>query len=277
MDLNITQTTPILRTAKDHGVFLQWDVANPPSSEIRFNVERSGSLEGPWERIVNGLVGYHFFDRQRTPPAPKPGEEIVDFNYLSLARTVYYRVTATSADGIRSEEISDVGASLPRHQVLLKRKMQTDLAIGFRFNGVDVAILKRRHWGVRCARCFDNNTRKVLSSKCVSCFGTGFTGGYFNPVRITGRFLAPSADTQLTQHGKTDITQVRFICGQTPAVDVDDVIVEIAQNRRYIVLSQSETQLRRETVHQSIVLSELSRDSVEYKFPAKLDDIPAIY
>jgi hypothetical protein len=151
------------------------------------------------------------------------------------------------------------------------------LFLGFRFNGVDVAVLKRRHWGLRCRHCFDNLTKKVTKSKCIYCYGTGFEGGYFHPVRITGRFLAPNQEVTLTPQGKSDTRQIRFICSEQPIIDPDDILVEIATNQRYLVLAQTRTLLRRETVHQSIIASELSKDSAEYTFVANYDHIPPIY
>ncbi len=278
MQVEITQTTPIYRHPADHGVFVQWVVHDPPLTEIKFKLERSGAPEGPWEPVVSNIEAYHFFDvSRRPPPPPGPGEDVVDLNYLSLTRTVYYRLTGVSKDGAADTDVSDVGGTLPRFQVLMKQKMQRDLAITFKFNGVDVAVLKRRHWGQRCSVCFDRLTRKVTNSKCTVCFGTGFHGGYFAPVRIMGRFLAPNSETQLVPQGKSDTTQIRFICGQQPTVDPDDILVEIAQNRRFIVVAQNETQLRRETVHQSIIASELARDSVEYRIPANWDHHPVMY
>jgi hypothetical protein len=277
MRVEITQTTPLFRHPADHGVFLQWTVDDPPLTDLRFRIERSGSPAGPYDVLFNKLDAFHFFDKMRRLEAPAPGAIVEDLNYLSLARSVYYRVTAISADGISAFDIADVGVTLPKRQLLLKRKMQKDLAITFKFNGVDVAILKRRHWGTRCVACFDRATRKIVNSKCPHCYATGFMGGYFSPVRIMGRFMAPNSETQLVPQGKSDTTQIRFICGQQPIVDPDDILVEIAQNRRYLVIAQTETQLRRETVHQSIIASELARDSVEYKIPANWDHHPVIY
>lgn len=277
MRVEITKTVPIFRHPLDHGTFLQWVVHEPPSAEISFKLERSGSPNGPWDELILKLDSYHFFDKMRKVVLPSPGDIVDDLNYLSLARTIYYRVIASTANGETAYDISDIGASLPFREQLLKRKMQRDLAIGFKFNGVDVAVLKRKHWGLRCPACYDRITRKTTNSKCAICFHTGFVNGYFTPVRIKMRFLAPNNNTSLSPQGKVDTTQVRAICGQEPAVDVDDIIVEMGLNKRYIVTAQSETQLRRETVHQSIILSELARDSVEYRIPANWDHIPIMY
>ena len=277
MRVDITQTTPLFRHPADHGTFIQWTVEDPPTTALHFKLERSGSLDGPYETLFTQLDGYHFFDKVQYTPPPPPGTLIEKMNFLSLTRTAYYRVTAISEDGQTAYDTSDVGVTLPRRQLLLKRKMQRDLALTFKFNGVDVAILKRRHWGIRCTSCYDRTTRKIYNSKCPYCYATGFLGGYFDPVRIMGRFLAPNSETQVVPQGKSDTVQVRFICGQQPVVEPDDIIVEVAQNHRYLVMAQSETQLRRETVHQSIIASELTRDSVEYKIPVNYEHHPRIY
>ena len=277
MLITITRTIPLYRTPEDHGVFLQWEITNPPiNSDISFAIERAGSPTGPFEHVISNIRTFYFTDTLRAIPAPGPGETRENLNYLSLIRTVYYKVTATSSSESVST-ITDVRGTLPRKLMLLRRKMLRDLSIGFKFNSVPIAVLKRRHWGIRCKVCFDLLTKKVTNSKCTSCFGTGFETGYFSPVRIPGRLLAPNSETSITPQGKADITSVRLICAEYPELEVDDIIVEIEQNRRYIITNQSETTLRREMVHQSLVMSELARDSIEYGIPANFDTSPIVY
>jgi hypothetical protein len=138
-------------------------------------------------------------------------------------------------------------------------------------------VVKRKHWGIRCTKCFDKLTKKVTNSKCPVCYGTGIVDGYWNPVRIKARLGAPSSDTQTTPQGKSDITQLRVTCLPYPNIEPDDILVDIALNQRFIVKNQAQTEIKRETAHQILVISELSRDSIEYQIPVNKDHSPVIY
>jgi len=277
MDVLITRTIPVYRTPEDHGVFIQWTVTTAPSADIIFTLERAGSPTGPFDVILTNLTGYYFFDKFRTVPEPPLGATRENLNFLSLVRTIYYKITATASTGAVAFSINGVKTALPPRQERLERKIKRDLAVGFKFNGTSAYILKRKHWGVRCRKCFDVLTKKVTNSKCPVCFGTGFEGGYETPVLITGRFTAPNSNTDMTPQGLSDTTKMRFICADYPDIDPLDVIVDKYRNHRFIVQQQSETELRRNTIHQSMVISFLSTDSAEYQIPVNTDMVPVIY
>lgn len=275
MRTSITRLIPIYRSPADNGVFLQWIVEEAPSSLLSFDIERGVSPEGPFDTIITNLKTFYFFDNLRTVPLSTDPKE--NFNLLSLARTVYYRLTARAENGVTATAVSEIEHHLPKRQALLHRKMQRDLALTFKFNGNDVYVLKRKHWGVRCKKCFDILTKKVTNSKCTSCFGTGFEGGYETPVAIKGRFGAPNSDTSMAPQGLVDTNKLRFICLDYPRIDPYDLIIDKKQNQRFLVEKHTATELRRNMVHQSLIVSELSRDSIEYRIVVNSDIQPMVY
>lgn len=292
MEVKITRTTPIYRHPENTGVFVQWHVEGTSTSDIVFKLERSGSPEGPFELVMDSLTSFHFFDDLRHVPVPEPEitsaeactglpDTVVtptreNVNFLSLHRQIYYRVTATTG-GQTFEHVRPLGDNLPRKQYLLRRKIQRDIRVGFKFSGIPLVVLKRRHWGTRCATCFDLLTKRVTKSKCDDCFGTGFEGGYFEPVRITGRIGVDNIQTQITQHGKVDTNQKQLTILDYPVLEEADIIVELRQNNRYIVRTITQTELQTVTVHQRAIISEVERDSIEYRLPVNTDHLPIIY
>lgn len=276
MQIQVTDVTPIYRSPQDTGIFLQWNITNPLSANLTFKVERAGSPEGPFELIQDHIVTYYFFDRYRDVPAETEGTR-ENLNFLSLTRTVYYRVTATANTGETSSDITDVGSDLPPRLARLHRKMQRDLGVALKFNGVPAFLLKRLHWGLRCKKCFDLLTKKVTASKCDTCYGVGFENGFSTPVQIRARFLAPNSDTQMSPQGWADTTKIRVICLAYPNIDPGDVLATKHSNVRYLVQQQSQTELRREIVHQALVVSELNKDSIEYRIAVNRETVPVMY
>jgi hypothetical protein len=186
-------------------------------------------------------------------------------------------VAVTDASGATETAIRVVQASLPRRQALLKRKILRDEATAFKFNAVPIVVLKRKHWGVRCPVCFDLLTKKVTKSKCQTCYGTGFTGGYFSPVRIRGRFGINNVQTQITPQGVADVNKKRVVILDYPIVDVYDILVDVNQNKRFSVELASGTELRTHVVHQELTVSEVARDSIEYQIPVNYENVPVMY
>jgi len=270
MHLEITRTTPIYRSPESMGVFLQWVVQNPTAAIDNIEIKRSGSPEGPFETVIDNINTYFFYDDYRDIP---DGENL---NYLSLSRQIYYKITATIGnDTVSTTE--PVGDKLEGLQFRYRLKMQQDLFYSLKFSGVPFALLKRHHWGGRCETCFDVLTKKVTDSKCDTCFGTGFTQGYYDPVGIRGRIGVENVQTTLTPQGKSDINHKRLTVLTYPMVESDDILVELNRNNRYLVKHVATTELQTVPVHQRITLSELSRDSVEYKIPVDDATVPVIY
>jgi len=275
--VQITRTTPVYRNPQTTGVFVQWTVSNAPSTAILFKLERSGSPEGPFELVIDLLDSYHFFDDLRATPPPASTDIRENLNFLSLSRGVSYRVTATAGSDT-AEDVFTVGATAQSRKIaLLNRKMQRDASVGFKFNGIALALLKRRHWGTRCTDCFDALTKTVTDSKCTTCYGTGITAGYFDPIRVRGRIGVKNVQTTMTQHGKSDRLQRSLTILAYPELEVDDIVVDIAQNERYTILARHSTELQTVAVHQNLILSDLTRDSIEYRIPVNVDHTPVIY
>lgn len=270
----ITRTTPVYNTLPHSGVFVQWQLNEPVDGvTYTYRVEVSESQGGAWDLVAEGLTGYHTFDGHRD--ATDLGEEAR--NFLSLQRKTYYRVTAIPSVGSPTSDIKIVGDELPRRQWLLKRKILRDITVGFKFNSVPLALLKRKHKGARCTVCFDKLSKMVTNSRCPECLGTGFTTGYYDPVYYSARKGVTNITTTLAPQGRVEVNQMELTVLDYPSIEVDDVIVETRQNRRYIVKHVTRTELRGVPVHQRLVMSELARDSVEYRIRVQPGVTPAIY
>jgi hypothetical protein len=278
MQVEITATTPIFRSPQDQGVFIQWVIRNPtPNAIANVVVYRSGAPEGPFEKVLDNIQGFHFYDSYRSLPTALAGDYRENLNFLSLSRTLYYKVVITDSANVSSEAVRAVMPGLARKQALLKRKILRDESVALKFNGIDLAVLKRKHWGLRCKACFDLLTKKVTNSKCPVCYGTGFDGGYFAPVRIHGRIGVANVQTQMTPQGNADLNKRRLIILNYPIVDVYDIVADVRQNRRYLVEMAHGTELRTSIVHQDITLSEIAKDAVEYRLPVNYDTAPVMY
>lgn len=274
LGIEITRLLPLF----PRGVFLQWDLKNATENgSYLFDVYRSGSSEGPWEQLLAGNVdAYNFYDELPVTPTVAIG----DVNQLSLTRGIFYKVTVTPPSGSVNSAtiISEVEPRLAGRQRLLKRKILRDEAAAFRkLNGVEIAVAKRMHWGPRCPKCYDKYTKEVTRANCVTCYGTGFTPGYFTPVITLGRRGTLPASKQVTPQGISEFRPTQVTLLDVPKIEPDDVLVFLRDNRRFVVKVVLQTELQTVGVHQKLEVSELARSSIEYRLTVDPIRLPSLF
>lgn len=296
MRVVVTQITPIYPSK----VGLQWTVEGKDAVGVfTFDVERSGSPGGPWTKVVTGLADTYLWDDPLTDE---------NANILSLGRDIYYRIFLDppgSGSSIYSDIInldgqveSTIVGPVPaigykkntysqyekppttkiaprptaegRRRLLRRKILREEYILMKKLAGMEYYLLKRRHFGTRCTACYDRITREVTKSNCAVCYGTSWVDGYFTPVAILGRRAASQVRAEMSPQAKMEInpTQIQFM--DFPRIDEEDVIVEKANNRRFLVKSRSFTSLKSIPVHQTISVSELERNAVEYSIPVSL-------
>ena len=261
-------------------VFLQWDLTDPTETgSYTFTVERSGSSNGPWEALATGAQNtYNYIDDLTQADGDSPDTP----HLFSLQRQIYYRVTAIPPSGCANQAVSIVHGiepEIPPVQRGLRRKLRyEEYRLWKAYSGVQVALLKRRSWGDRCTTCYDALTRTVLHEHCSVCYGTSFVGGYWDPVITFARIHPPHNITaQTTQRDTNESSQHLLTLLDVPSLEDGDLIVEIETNQRHIVRRQTQTELKRRSVHQQVTTSLLQRGAVEYEIPVDFRTSPQIF
>jgi len=274
LTVEITRLLPLF----PRGVFFQWDLINPTEiGSYCFDVYRSGSPEGPWEPLLMGGVDiYNYSDVLPTTSTQDAGA----INQLSLTRGIFYRVVVTPPSGrdYSVEVVSVVEPRLAGPQRLLKQKILRDESLTFKkLNGVEIAVVKRMHWGPRCVKCWDKTTKTVTRANCSTCFGTGFSPGYFAPLLTLGRRGTIPSAKQIAPQGVAEYRPTQVTILDAPKVEPDDILVFLKDNKRFIVKAVLQTELRTVGVHQKLEVSELARSSVEYRLVVDPARIPPLF
>lgn len=263
MDLNVTE----FRAQSfdlDH-VDLFWQVAdyftNKESDEIilayQFQIFRSESTSGPWDAISPKFQDQYWF-RDASPAL------------LHRWRTLYYKLVITD---LRTNETKEFGptAQIPEPDLIALEIMRQEDVLFREFAGRKCWLFPIRTFGPKCV-CYDRVKGKRTRSNCVTCYDSGYLGGYMKPIEFFMQ-IDPSANSdQETPTGihQTNNTSARLI--SFPPVKPKDLIVE-AENRRWKVVTVAMTARLRAVVHQELTLHEIPRGDVEYKIPVLVPDV----
>lgn len=291
-------------------VQIQWDLeAVTETGVFTFVVERSGSSLGPWVTVATLTDTYLYTDLFKTPATeiinamslqrdiyyrvkaiPPSGTLNAEYSAcMNLDGQVQsitdgpqpvigYRVTspgqyelAPGSTGLEARPDAPATYDDRVRRRLLRRKILRDETILLKkLAGIEFLLLKRRHFGERCTACYDPVTKNVLKTACPVCYGTSWKNGYFTPVPLLGRRMSSRVQAGVTPQEKSDSnnTQIQFL--DFPRIDEEDIIIERAHNKRFLVKERYFTSLKTVTVHQTAVVSELERQAIEYSIPVTL-------
>lgn len=285
-------------------VQMQWDLSEvTESGTFSFVIERSGSPSGPWTVITSTPLTntYAYTDALNTESAQTLS--LVRDIYYRIKATPPSGSThavyspATNLDGLTANEFSGPQSAIglkvsnpgqqekipvtqqfernfptPRiRKRLLKNAITRHQYIGLRnIYGIEFLLLKRRHFGVRCPTCYNPHSREVINSQCPICYGTSWTGGYFTPIEMLGKKIEAPTQSMVTPQSKDDVHMTQIQLLDFPRVDEGDLLVEKADNKRFLVRGVNFGSLKTIQVFQVTSVSELPRSSYEYAIPVVL-------
>lgn len=155
----------------------------------------------------------------------------------------HYRVLLTTVRGSYASQPQPVLGNLGHRDWLRAREIMRLETLRFRYEAATVGyLLKRRLYGELC-NCLDTQTGEVLQPQHLRCYGTGFVGGYFEPVPCF--YVEPPAGSltksRFDQGGMRgtvdDATRYTGRMINLPQVHSWDVWVEQDTDQRWVIRS----------------------------------------
>lgn len=214
-----------------------------------FTVWRSNSPEGPFAKIVDGLVDTFVY---KDPSV----------NLKSKWRKYYYKVQVDPHnDPLRSPWVGPESQQDKPDVIATEIIRRNDLLLR-NFTGKDASLYIKRTWGQRCSECWDQIKQRKLKSDCLVCYNTSFVGGFFTPIPIKINF-SPSAEMVRQANFESQPDSTNSWMSNYPLVSSKDIIVEDG-NIRWRVGPVSFTQKLRVRVHQVMQLVRVNQNDIEY-------------
>lgn len=228
----------------------------PELAAAKFFIYRSDDGVTGWVQIAQMDGGTQFIDRL----IPRGNQT-----------DTYYKVVL-QAPGVRED--SDIVATfgtVPRREFGMAAVILRDEFTILRLC-LPIKIARLRQGGTRCLKCSDKQTgQKLATTLCVSCYGTGFAGGFFAPVDSFMRKLDISQKAVAAKpdgSGTLDMQGVKMRTLALPLLEKEDMVIEPDADRRYLVDTVDVHYVNgRFPVLQETTLTLLPRTDVRYKFP----------
>lgn len=217
-----------------------------------FQVLRAEAEEGPYTELTPAMEDkYNFVD-----------------NIIQVAhrwRIYFYKIRVVEKT---SGDLRDFGPFAHEPEAdLIALELRRHMRVLFgEFAGRRCIVLPVRTFGQRCPDCWHAQLQKRTKSGCLTCYDTGFSRGYMYPIE-TWTQIDPSSKSQ--QHANTgetqqDNTTMRF--GYYPNIKPYDLVIE-AENIRWRVVGQTQTEHSRAVVHQEVQLHRVPEKDIEYAIP----------
>jgi hypothetical protein len=238
-------------------VFWEIEPTTEDVQQYEFYVERSEAEAGPWDTIAGPLIDQYMI-RDNAVHA-----------ITTNARTLFYRIRCrhVPTDRVVYSVTFDREGS---PNILATEMIRLERVLFEEFVGVRCWLFPRRSFGQRCPNCYDQVLGKTVDTRCPTCWGTGFSGGYHYPTAFWAQIDAMPETEQVSveDHRRVQVAQLR--CGPSPAIKPLDLIID-NQNRRYRVTESGGTAMSGVRVRAEIKMVLIQKGSIEDKIPLKVD------
>lgn len=221
-----------------------------------FYILRSESALGPFDQISNALRDVYWFRDIRV-------------SLLHKYRQYFYKVKVVHRPTSESKEFGPASNLEPEPDLIASEVIRQEDMLFREFIGRKCWLYNPRSFGPRCT-CFDIVTGRKQRSNHPPCFGTGWLGGYLSPIEAYVQ-IDPSPKTVIPtslQEQQNNNTTARLT--SFPPINPRAILIE-SENRRWRVVSVSQTQRLRSVLRQELQLHEIPRGDIEYDLPVQVD------
>lgn len=221
-----------------------------------FYILRSEAAMGPYDQI-----GGPFRDTYR----------FRDIQVLLLHkwREYFYKIKVINRITGDEKEFGPAAANEPERDLVAAEIIRQQDMLFREHVGRLCYLFPVRTFGPACT-CYDPHMGRKTKSNHLPCFGTGWLGGYMHPVEVYVQIDPTPKQTQLSSLGEWQIGSSLGRMISFPLVNPRDILVE-SENRRWRVVSVSQSQRLRAVVKQEFQIHEIPRGDAEYALPIQVD------
>jgi len=253
----------IVTPAREGGTLVQWQLSSHIRDEgdylFTLQVGNAGvSDPKAWKDVETKVDACHFIDRIRRLPGA--------YSFT------HYRLKLETSEAVYfSRPIHTFGklnyADYQQYKAIIRTE-GIQLASN---DGTRGTLLKRKISGRKCPRCIDFGTGEVKDGNCKFCYGTGWIGGYYEPIPCFYINLQPMGSTikaEVEMQGQVADTQSVGRAIASPILISGDVWVSGESSERFRIMQLKHlVEMRGIPVVYQVGLERIPFSDVVYDFP----------
>ena len=230
------------------------------ANHFGFIPQLSESPNGPWLSLFKDPISaYGFIDTETQ-------RGMID-------QRLYYRIKGINKDNNSIFYSQPVISISNENNCIANYISENEQLLLRRYNGHDMLLFARRKFGNRCPDCYSEIDRKVIKSKCPTCYGTTWEGGYFAPLLIQIQTDPKTETSEKSPYGKHEQEQLTGWTSNEIIIAPGDLLVNIKNTiQRYEVILVTPTSLHDTTVKQMLTLNILRPDRPEQLLQVNSND-----
>jgi hypothetical protein len=251
--LETKQLTP------DH-ISLSWVIMSTAESlaDYRFYIWK-GNTPSPnltdYELVISSGINPQITAYYDTSVAGMSSKTIDYYYKIQISGITSHASTFTEDYAIRV--IEDKYA----REIERRRKLVFD-----KHSGQSFFLLKRKSYGTYCPTCYDATLQRTTTSKCLTCYDTGFSGGYFGPISFNGQLMERPVQSRLQLFGDWQDQDSVLYCEALPPINPKDILVD-RLSRRWIILNVGSYSKGTHSIGQIVQLRQLEIQDIIYRVP----------
>lgn len=195
----------------------------------------------------------------------------VTVSLLHKWREHFYKIRVVHVPTGEVQEFGPAASLTPSPDLIAAEIIRQEDVLFREFIGRKCWLFPKRTFGKLCT-CLDQTLGRRTMSRHALCYDTGFLGGYLNPIEVFVQIDPHGKNNQATSLGEIQPNDTVGRMISFPPVSPGDILVE-TENRRWKVISVSQTQRLRSTVRQELKLHEIPKGDIEFAIPLNLNDV----
>jgi hypothetical protein len=211
-----------------------------------------------YELLTSGLNPYttsYYYDYSVSGISNK----FLDWQYVVIISGLTTGLTSqTTPVTITPTRLNAAKEIVRRRAIVLNRKSASKFQ-----------ILKKRRYGTFCTECGDPILQKTTKSRCGTCYGTGYVGGYYSAITVSGQLNEAPTRQQLVVFGGWHDQDSILYTNTPPILDPDDFVMDV-YGRRWVVQSTRTVNMAIFIIAQIVQMRLAEKESDVYLFPLTL-------
>lgn len=136
-------------------------------------------------------------------------------------------------------------------------------------NNNELLLIKKIRTGQRCD-CYDDiRSSSSFGDKCKKCWGTGYLGGYYPPIKIMANFFnTAGAQEEMAPTGTIETkSSIQLWTPAFPIIQENDIILDTTTNQRSRVMSVRPSIKNGKVIRQTLEMIKIPEGELIYRMP----------